>query len=120
MNDVDERHENEARPDGLPAGVMPSAVPMHDEDGNLLDSFVAIVETAVNDRDADTLRELAGDIHESDLGALIAELRAELISIMGRDFDFTALTEVDDNIREDILDELPNSAVALYVQDLES
>ncbi|WP_246725583.1 magnesium transporter, partial [Beijerinckia sp. L45] len=124
MSHVDERPENEARRDALPADVTYVAVPMHDEDGNLLDSFVAIVETAVNDRDADRLRELAGDIHESDLGALIealpSELRAELISIMGRDFDFTALTEVDDNIREDILEELPNSAVALYVQDLES
>jgi magnesium transporter len=124
MNDVDERHENEGRPEGLPMVMTPLDVPMHDEDGHLLDSFVAEVETAVNDRNADRLRDLAGDIHESDLGALIealpAELRAELISIMGRDFDFTALTEVDDNIREDILDELPNSAVALYVQDLES
>jgi magnesium transporter len=124
MSDVDERHENEGRPEGLPADMTRLDVPMHDEDGHLLDSFVAVVEAAINDRDADRLRDLAGDIHESDLGALIealpAELRAELISIMGRDFDFTALTEVDDNIREDILDELPNSAVALYVQDLES
>ena len=124
MSDVDERHENEGRPEGLPTALTRVDVPMHDEDGRLLDSFVAVDETAINDRDADRLRDLAGDIHESDLGALIealpAELRAELISIMGRDFDFTALTEVDDNIREDILEELPNSAVALYVQDLES
>ena len=121
MSDVDERPGNA---DPSAASSPPVAVAMHDEDGNLLGAFVAVVETAINDRDADRLRDLAGDIHESDLGALIealpAELRAELISIMGRDFDFAALTEVDDNIREDILEELPNSAVALYVQDLES
>ncbi len=99
-------------------------LPMHDEDGNLLPAFVAAVEEAVAARNADRLRVLAGDVHEADLGALIEALpperRAELISVMGRDFDFNALTEVDDGIREDILEELPNSAVALYVQDLES
>ena len=85
---------------------------------------MAAVETAVNARDRDTLNDLVGDLHEADLGGLIEaldpELRPELISILGRDFDFTALTEVDENIRDEIIEELPNSAVALYVQDLES
>ncbi len=130
MSQVDERHENgdtgTASRAGVSVGVSVGVAgqPMHDEDGNLLPAFVAAVEDAVEARDADALRSLAGDIHEADLGALIealpAELRAELISIMGQDFDFNALTEVDDAIREDILEELPNAAVALYVQDLES
>ena len=117
MSDVEERGDDAAV-------IEPSAPPIHDEDDNLSARYVEAVERAVNDRDADRLRVLAGDIHESDLGALIealpAELRAELIAIMGRDFDFNALTEVGDSIREGILEELPNSAVALYVQDLES
>ena len=96
----------------------------HDEEGDLKPDFVAAVEAAIEARDRDSLRDLIHHLHESDLGALIEALesgmRSELIAIMGRDFDFSALTEVDENIREEILEELPNSAVALYVQDLES
>jgi magnesium transporter len=121
MTDRDERHGNGGELDELPPLVRE---PLHDEEGVLLPSYVAAVQAAIVMRDADRLRELAGDIHESDLGALVEALptgqRSELISIMGRDFDFAALTEVDDSIREDILEELPATAVALYVQDLES
>jgi magnesium transporter len=39
---------------------------------------------------------------------------------MGADFDFTALTEVDDTIREEILEELPAGTVAAGVRELES
>ena len=96
----------------------------HDDEGQLKPAFVSAVEAAVNARDRDTLNDLVGDLHEADLGGLIEalepELRPELIAILGRDFDFTALTEVDENIRDEIIEELPNSAVALYVQDLES
>lgn len=95
-----------------------------DDEGQLKPEFVDAVEAAVNDRDRDTLNDLVGDLHESDLGGLIEALdpalRPELIAILGRDFDFSALTEVDENIRDEIIEELPNKAVALYVQDLES
>ncbi len=63
-------------------------------------------------------------LHESDMGALIealpAELRPRLVELLGIDFDFTALTEVDDAVREEILDELPPRAVAEGVRELES
>ena len=96
----------------------------HDDDGNLKPSFVAVVLAAIERRDREGLRELVGHLHESDLAGLIEAIepdqRAALIAIMGRDFDFNALTEIDENIREEILDDLPNAAVALYVQDLEN
>lgn len=115
MSDVDERPEDDVRP---------GAAAPHDEEGNLNAAFVAAVAAAINDRDRDALQALVGDMHEADLGGLIEalpqDLRAELIAILGRDFDFTALTEVDENIRDEIIEELPPAAVALYVQDLES
>jgi len=40
--------------------------------------------------------------------------------LLGIDFDFTALTEVDDAVREEILDELPPQTVAEGVRDIES
>ena len=39
--------------------------------------------------------------------ALDPDMRPRLIELMGADFDFTALTEVDDTVREEILEELP-------------
>jgi magnesium transporter len=63
-------------------------------------------------------------MHQADVGALIEHIdredRPRFIALMGDEFDFAALTEVDDAIREDILDELPNEAIAEGVRDLES
>jgi magnesium transporter len=41
---------------------------------------------------------------------LESEERPRLIALLGRDFDFAALTEVDDAVREEILEEVPNEA----------
>ena len=98
--------------------------PFRDEDGALLPDFVAAVEAAVEAGDADRLRTLAGELHEADLGALVEALepdsRPRLVELMGEDFDFAALTEVPDAVREEILDELPTETVAEGVSELES
>jgi magnesium transporter len=86
--------------------------------------FVEAVAAAVESENAERVRELAGDLHETDLAALIEALspddRPKLIEIMGADFDFAALTEVDVNIRDEILEELPTSTVAEGMRDLEA
>ena len=60
----------------------------------------------------------------ADQGALLELLdhdeRPKLIETLGEDFDFAALTEVDDNVREEILDELDPETVIEGVKDLES
>lgn len=95
-----------------------------DEDGDINPDFVAAAVAAVEARDRDALNALVCDLHEADLGSLIEALepdrRSDLIEILGRDFDFTALTEVDENIRDELIEELPNAALAEYVQDLEN
>jgi len=101
------------------------AVPdFRDPDGVVSGGFLAAVREAIEAGDRVHLRELAGDIHEADLGALIAaldtELRAQLIELLGEDFDFTALTEVDESVREEMLDALPAETVAKGVRDLDS
>ncbi|EJW12713.1 Magnesium transporter [Rhodovulum sp. PH10] len=96
---------------------------LRDEDGAIRDEFVDLVRTAIEADDAATLRELVGDLHEADTGALLhaldAELRPRLIALMGPDFDFTALVEVDDAVRQEILGELPPETVAEGVRELE-
>ena len=92
-------------------------------DGALDPRFVAGISTAIAAKDAETAKKLAGNLHEADLGALDEALdpedRPRLISLMGDDFDFTALTEVDDAVREEILEELPSATVAEGVRDLD-
>jgi len=50
------------------------------------------------------------ELHEADLGDLIEALdpeeRPRLVELTGADFDFSALNEVDDTVREEILEEL--------------
>ena len=93
-------------------------------DGAVAPAFVKAATTAIRARDREQLRKLASDLHESDLGDLIATLEAEdrpgLVELLGEDFDFTALTEVDDTVREEILEELPPETVAEGVRVLES
>ena len=82
------------------------------------------VAQAIAAADSTVLRELVSDLHESDLGDLIEvldpELRPRLVALMGHDFDFTALTQVDDTVREEILEELPAKAVAEGVREIDS
>jgi magnesium transporter len=77
---------------------------LRDADGAIRSDYVEQVSAAIAARDADLLRARVGELHESDTGDLIealdAELRPQLIELMGADFDFTALTEVDDAVRE--------------------
>ena len=109
------------------AGVKDDAAArngLRDSDGAIRHDFVERVTAAIAAHDSALLRTLVGDLHESDVGDLIEELDADerprLITLMGEDFDFTALTEVDDTVREEILEELPAETVAEGVRDLDS
>jgi magnesium transporter len=101
-----------------------SAVAPRDDEGMLRQDYVEEVVKALEAGDAAALRELVGELHEADAGAVIEaldpELRPRLIALMGADFDFTALTQVDDTIREEILEELPPKTVADGVRALDS
>jgi magnesium transporter len=94
------------------------------KDGSIRKTFVKSVARRIETGDATGLRGLVGDLHEADMGDLIEALEPEqrprLVSLLGIDFDFTALTEVDDAVRDEILDELPPQAVAKGVSELES
>jgi magnesium transporter len=105
------------------AVTLPAVAP-RDDDGNLRPDYVEQVVKALDAGDAGALRELVGELHEADAGAVLEaldpELRPRLIALMGADFDFTALTQVDDTVRDEILEELPAETVAEGVRDLDS
>ena len=101
-----------------------AGVALRDEDGGLRADFVLQVTEALEKQDSDALKQLAGALHSADMGDLLEaidpELRPQLVARLGANFDYTALTEVEDAIREEILDELGADQVAEGVRDLES
>ncbi|MDP3258504.1 MAG: magnesium transporter [Bosea sp. (in: a-proteobacteria)] len=106
------------------AAVESPERPIRDEDGAIDSRLVEQVSQALLLSDLTTLRAVVADMHEADLGALLealdAEERTRLISLLGRDFDFTALTEVDDSVREEILEALSAETVAEGVRELDT
>jgi magnesium transporter len=119
MSDIEDEHTE------LVTASHPSVetASIYDDDDEVRSDFVHEVAAAIEAGSAERVCALAGDLHEADLGALIEaldqNLRPKLIELMGQDFDFAALTEVDDNIRDEILEELPTRNIAEGVQDLE-
>src|SRR6201994_2636231 len=97
---------------------------MRDEDGEIRHEFVEEITRAIHQADTVLLRAVVAELHEADLGDLIAALDAEdrvsLVELTGTDFDFSALNEVDDTVREEILEELEPEMVAEGVRELES
>ncbi|PZN54970.1 MAG: magnesium transporter [Proteobacteria bacterium] len=97
---------------------------IYDEDGVIRSSFLAQIGAAVAEGDTAALKRDVTALHSSELGdlleALLPEQRRELVRLLGTDFDFGALTEVDEAIRLDIVDNLPNAQIAQAVQELDS
>ncbi|MBZ0162376.1 MAG: magnesium transporter [Notoacmeibacter sp.] len=98
--------------------------PIYDEDGVIRADFLSHIGAAIADRDVLTLKADVGDLHESELGdvleALLPEQRRALVLLLGSDFNFAALTEVDEAIRLEIVDSLPNEQIALAFRELDS
>src|SRR5258708_24897396 len=99
-------------------------LPMRNEDGEIRPEFVEKIAHAVHAADAAFLREVVAELHEADLGDLIAALepddRGSRVELTGTDCDFSALNEVDYSVREEILEELEPETVAEGVRELES
>ncbi len=97
---------------------------IYDEDGVISPDFLARVGAAIADGDTAALKQDVASLHQSEIGDLLEALQPEqrraLVRLMGAEFDFTALTEVDEAIRLDIVESLPNEQIAEAVQQLDS
>ncbi|MGE0846820.1 MAG: magnesium transporter [Flavobacteriaceae bacterium] len=125
MSDIrDDIPRQDRPPEETPQTEAAAPTEPHEEDGSLSDAFVAEVRAAIDAADAQALRTLCADLHEADVADLVerlpADIRTRFVVLLGADFDFATLTEVDDTIREQILEELPNEAVAEGVAELEA
>jgi len=99
-------------------------ITLRDEEGELRPEFLHAVEAALEAGDTKTVRELALPLHEADLADLIQLLRPDqrepFIATLGRDFNAAALSELDEGVRDQVLEEMPNEAVAEALQQLDS
>ncbi|WP_428524786.1 magnesium transporter [Roseibium sp.] len=99
-------------------------IPVRDEEERLNLDFIAAVEGAIANDDKSGLFALAADLHEADTGdlleALTADDRAAFIRLLGEDFDYTALTETDEAVRLQLLEDLPNEVIAEGLGELDS
>jgi magnesium transporter len=97
---------------------------VYTEDGALRPEFVERVVAAIEAGDREALVAEVDELHESELGdlleSIIQEHRRQLVLLLGDDFDFSALTEVDEAIRLEIVEALPNASIAKALGELDS
>jgi len=74
--------------------------------------------------DALQLREKFAPVPEADFGDILEALnvdeRLELINLLGEHFDYSSLTEVDEAIRNELIEQLPNREIARGVTNIDS
>jgi magnesium transporter len=101
-----------------------ATVAFRDPDGHIADEYLDALGDAIERQDAERARSLTDELHESDVGAILEQLPSEqrpaLIRLLGDSFDYAALTEIDETIRVEILEELSPATVAEGMRDLDS
>ena len=99
-------------------------IAVHDEDGALTPEFVRAVSGALSGDDQKVARKLTKDLHAADLADLIEQLRREervdLIDKLGRTFDVESLPELEEGVRDELMEALPNQVIASAVRKLET
>ncbi len=115
---VDEHDDVVAEPQGIDHPAIRT------EDDDLSPEFSDFMRAALAEGDSETLRAVADGMHEADMADLIeavdAEERIALIEILGPAFDYLTLVELDETVRDEIVDVLPNERLAEVVQEFDS
>ena len=92
--------------------------------GALDRDFVDEVRQDIERADAAALRELIEPLHDSETGDVLEALdedeRNRFVELLGEEFDFTALREVDDGVREQIVDNLEPAQIAEGLSEIAS
>ncbi|MGV3490575.1 MAG: magnesium transporter [Devosia sp.] len=114
-NDADITENGETRPD-------PNA--FRDADEHLNPVWIERLRAHLLAGDEHDVAELMEPLHAADAGdvleALDADERVALVQMLGDKFDYLALTEVDDTVRSEIIEELPAEDVARGMSTLDN
>ncbi len=89
-------------------------------DGDLVDRILDAVDAA----DTARLTELMAPLHAADVADLLEQIggpdRRALLALWGREIDGDILSEVDEAIREEVIDAMPRDVLAEAVRELDS
>jgi magnesium transporter len=96
----------------------------HDNRGFMEPDFVDRVVAALEQGETKAVRSLTRDLHAADLADLLEALeqedRVRLISTLGRGFDVEALAELDEAVRDELMEALPNEVIASAIKKLDT
>ncbi len=108
--------------DGGDARLDPNA--FRDAEDNLNPLWIERLREHLLAGEEPDVADLMEPLHAADAGdvleALEADERLKLVQMLGDKFDYEALTEVDENVRSDLMDELPTDEIARGVSTLDS
>jgi magnesium transporter len=109
---------------GYEAHEAEAASRFRDEEDHINLEWLEALRQEMAARDAEAVIARVEPLHVWDIGALIEALEPEerlaLVSLLGEKFDYSALTEVDEQVRVELLDMLPNTQIARGVANLDS
>jgi magnesium transporter len=104
--------------------VVGSNVDSHAAVGALTADFLTAVRESLVAAEVDKLRKLAEGLHPADLADLIEVLepgeRVLLITMLGRSFNGEALAELDEHVRDELLEALPHETIASALRRLDT
>ncbi|MBN9304223.1 MAG: magnesium transporter [Devosia sp. 67-54] len=87
-------------------------------------AWLARLRARLEADDKDAVVALTAPLHAADMGDVLeafdAGERLKLVTLLGDKFDFSALTEVDESVRTDLIEELPPADVARGVAELDN
>lgn len=90
----------------------------------LTTDFIAQIEQLITAKDGNALRERLHDLHFADVAELLEELKSDdatyLIKLLETELTSEALMEVDDDVREKILDRLSPKEIAEELQEMDT
>jgi magnesium transporter len=97
---------------------------LRDEDDHLNPAWVDRLRDLLAAGDVAGVIETMQPLHAADTGDVLEALdrdeRLALIKMLGDHFDYSALTEVDESVRSDLMEELSNAEIARGVAGLDS
>lgn len=109
---------------GTGEAVREEPLTIRDEEDRLSEAWLQELKAGIEAQDHDEVARLMAPLHSSDTGdvleALPSDERLALATLLGADFDFSALTEVDESVRLDLLESLPRPDVVRGVAKLDS
>ncbi len=106
------------------APLPPDADVLREAEGNLNSVWLDRLRALLAANEGPDVIEMMAPLHVSDTGDVIEALdhdeRVTLLRLLGEKFDFTALTEVDDSVRSELMEALSNEDIARGVSGIDS